>query len=111
MALMDDEEREQVEYIYRTIPEQDRVGITPDDILFVLDKEDDYLESVGLLEYDDQTDEATYLDGEVNETEQLEFILHENCVNHRNLTFAQIQLILDAELQYGIEQGWYEEED
>ena len=34
LNLLDPEEREQVEFIYNLIPEQDRQGLTADDILF-----------------------------------------------------------------------------
>ena len=44
MALMEPEERELVEFIYRSIPVEDRGDLTPDDILLVLDLMDDYLE-------------------------------------------------------------------
>lgn len=111
MALMDPEERKEVEYIWNLIPEQDRIGMTPDDILYVLDKIDDFMEVKGLVKYDDKTEEMTYFNGDIDEQEQLEYILHENCVNHKNLTSVQIQLILDGELQYGVEQGWYKEEE
>jgi hypothetical protein len=111
MALMDPEERAEVEFIWNYIPEEDRAGMTPDDVLFVLDKVDDYMEEKGLIDYDDATGEMTYADGEIDEEDQLNYILRENRVNEKKLTSVQIQLILDAELQYGIEQGWYEEED
>ena len=83
LSLLDSEERELVEYIYNAIPEQDRGNLTADDILFVLDLMDDFLEEQGLLHEDPQTGETVYLEGEVDET--------------------------DAELQYGIEHGYYEE--
>ena len=111
MALMDPEERAEVEFIWNLIPKEDRAGMTPDDVLFVLDKVDDYMEEKGLVEYDDATGDMTYADGEIDEEDQLNYILRENRVNGKKLTSVQIQLILDAELQYGIEQGWYEEED
>lgn len=111
LNLLDPEEREQVEFIYNLIPEQDRLGLTADDILFVLDAVDDYLISVGLIEVDDENGEMTYLDGEVDETEQLDFVLQAAKNDHRSLTGSQIQIILDGEMQYGIEQGWYEEEE
>lgn len=109
MALMSDDERQQLEYMWNLIPEEDKKQMTPDDILFVLDAMDDFMEEKGLVEYDESTGEATYKDGDIDETEQLEYILNENRINGRNLTSVQIQLILDAELQYGVEQGWYEE--
>lgn len=111
MALMDPEERAEVEFIWNNIPEEDRAGMMPDDVLFVLDKVDDYMEEKGLIDYDDATGEMTYKDGEIDEDDQLNYILRENRVNEKKLTSVQIQLILDAELQYGLEQGWYEEED
>ena len=93
MALMEPEERELVEFIYRSIPVEDRGDLTPDDILLVLDLMDDYLE-----------------DGEVDETEQLNYVLSAMKEEGRAITGVQIQLIQDAELQYGIKKGYYEEE-
>ncbi len=110
MSLLDPEEREWVENIYKFIPEQDRQGLSPDDVLFVLDEMDEYLLSVGLAEEHVETGEIIYLDGEVDETEQLEFILKAAQADKRSLTSVQVQMIQDAEMQYGLEQGWYEEE-
>ncbi len=111
LAMLDPEEREQLEGVWKIIPDQDRKAMTKDDVLFVLDSMDDYLESVGLLEVDEQSGEVTYLDGDVDETEQLNFILDAQKRRHTSeLSPSQIQIILDAELQYGIEQGYYEEE-
>ena len=71
MALMDPEERAEVEFIWNLIPAEDRGNMTPDDVLFVLDKMDDYLEEKGLVEYDELTGEATYADGEIDEEIQV----------------------------------------
>lgn len=108
--FMTPEEREQVDFMWNMIPEPDRVGMTRKDILFVLDAMDDFLEEQGLLEVDEQSGEVTYLDGDVDETEQLNYILQAAQKEHLSITSVQIQLILDAELQYGIEQGYYEDE-
>ncbi|MBQ1858419.1 MAG: hypothetical protein II140_01025 [Paludibacteraceae bacterium] len=110
MSLMEPEERELVQFIYDAIPAEDRNGLTPDDILLVLDLMDDYLEEQGLLREDPQTGEMEYLDGEVDETEQLNYVLKALQSEGRTVTGVQIQLIQDAELQYGIEKGYYEEE-
>lgn len=110
MALLEPEERAMVEYIYQAIPAEDRGTLTPDDILFVLDAMDDYLEEKGLLRVDEATGEMEYLDGEVDETEQLNYVLAAAKEDQRAISGVQIQLIQDAELQYGIEQGYYEEE-
>ena len=110
MALMEPEEREMVEYILRTIPAEDRGELTADDVLFVLDMMDDYLEEQGLVRIDEESGEMKYLDGEVDETEQLNYVLAAAKEDHRAISGVQIQLIQDAELQYGIEQGYYEEE-
>ena len=75
MALMEPEERELVEFIYNAIPAEDRKGLTADDILFVLDAMDDYLEEEGLAEVDTLTGVMEYKDGEVDETEQLNYVL------------------------------------
>lgn len=107
---MDAEERELVEYIHQAIPEADRQGLTADDILLVLDLMDDYLEEQGLVREDPKTGEMEYLDGDVDETEQLNYILQSLREEGRPLTAVQVQLIQDAELQYGIEKGYYSEE-
>ena len=104
---MDAEERQMVEYIWDLIPEEDRKGMSEDDVLLVLDLVDDYLEAKGLLVY--HGDEAEYLDGDIDETDQLIYINDAVKKSGRGLTSLQIQLILDGELQYGIEQGYYEE--
>ena len=110
LALMDAEEREMVEFIYNAIPAEDREGLTADDILLVLDLMDDYLEEKGLLREDPSTGEMEYLDGEVDETEQLNYVLTAMKEEGRIISAVQIQLIQDAELQYGIQEGYYEEE-
>ena len=110
MALLEPEERELVEFIWNTIPAEDRKGLSADDILLVLDLMDDYLEEQGLLKEDPKTGEMEYLEGDVDETEQLNYVLAAMKEEGRTITGVQIQLIQDAELQYGIEHGYYEEE-
>ena len=97
-----------LEYVWNMIPEQDRQGMTQSDVLLVLDLMDDFLMENGLLE--ESSDELTYLEGEIDETRQLEFLLTQTNEQGLAITSEQIQLIMDAELQYGIEQGYYEEE-
>ena len=112
MALMEPEEREMVEYIIRMINDGNDGNdgkLTADDVLFVLDLMDDYLEEKGLLREDPKTGEMEYLDGDVDETEQLDYILKAVREEGRSITSVQVQLIQDAELQYGIEKGYYEE--
>lgn len=109
-VLMDEDERKQVEFMWNVIPEQDRKSLSKDDILFVLDAMDDFLEEKGLVEYDEENEEITYLDGEVDETEQMEYVLDMAREDERNLTASQVQIIMDAEMQWGIEQGYYEED-
>ena len=109
LSLMDPEEKQQLEYIWNLIPAEDRQGMTQADVLMVLDLMDDYLVAQGLLQEDD-TDEVTYLEGEIDETEQLNYLMEQTKALGRALTSEQLQLIMDGELQYGIEQGYYEEE-
>ncbi len=118
MALMEPEEREMVEYIMKMINDENDENdgndgndgkLTADDVLFVLDLMDDYLEEKGLLREDPKTGEMEYLDGDVDETEQLDYILKAVREEGRSITSVQVQLIQDAELQYGIEKGYYEE--
>lgn len=110
MALLEPEERELVDFIYGAIPTEDRGALTGDDILFVLDAMDDYLEEQGLVRVDEETGDMEYLDGEVDETEQLNYVLAAAKEDHRAITGVQIQLIQDAELQFGIQKGYYAEE-
>lgn len=109
-ALLEPEERELVAFVLSSIPAQDRGELSEDDVLFVLDAMDDYLEEQGLVAVDEATGEMEYLEGEVDETEQLNYVLNAAKEDHRAITGVQIQLIQDAELQYGIEHGYYEEE-
>lgn len=118
MALMEPEEREMVEYIMKMINDENGYAslnggngetLSADDVLFVLDMMDDYLEEKGLLREDPKTGEMEYLEGDVDETEQLDYILRAVREEGRNISSVQVQLIQDAELQYGIEKGYYEE--
>ncbi len=109
MALMEPEEKEMVEFIMKMINDENDGKLTADDVLFVLDMMDDYLEEKGLLREDPKTGEMEYLEGDVDETEQLDYILKAVREERRKISSVQIQLIQDAELQYGIEKGYYEE--
>lgn len=110
MALMEPEERELVSYILKAIPAEDRKGLTADDVLTVLDLMDDYLEEKGLLREDPQTGEMEYMEGDVDETEQLNYVIEALREEGRTISGVQIQLIQDAELQFGIEKGYYSED-
>ena len=110
MALMEPEERELVQFIYDAIPAEDRGNLSADDILTVVDLMDDYLEEQGLVREDPETGEMEYLEGDVDETEQLNYVLKSLQEEGRDITGVQIQLIQDAELQFGIQKGYYSEE-
>lgn len=110
MALMEPEEQELVRYIYEAIPAEDRGNLSADDILLVLDLMDDYLEEQGLVRENPETGEMEYQDGEVDETEQLNYVLSATKAEGRVISAVQIQLIQDAELQFGIEKGYYSED-
>ncbi len=111
LSLLDAEEKELLNYIWNYIPAEDRQGMTQSDVLLVLDLMDDYLVENGLLEEDEEAGEMTYLDGEIDETEQLNYLLTASKEQGHAFSSTQIQLIMDAELQYGIEQGYYQEEE
>jgi hypothetical protein len=111
LSLLDAEEKALLNYIWNAIPEADREGMTQSDVILVLDLMDDFLAEHGLLEEDEQAGEMTYLDGEIDETEQLEYLIQATKEQGRQLSSTQIQLIMDGELQYGIEQGYYQEEE
>lgn len=111
LSLLDAEEKQQLEYIWNLIPEQDRQGMSKNDVLLVLDLLDDFLNEKGLIEEDEKTGEITYLDGEIDEDEQLKYLYNALTAHKSPLSLVQLQLILDGEMQYGVEQGYYEEEE
>jgi hypothetical protein len=47
----------------------------------------------------------------VDETEQLNYVLEQAKLDKVPVTSVQVQLIQDAEFQYGVENGFYSEED
>lgn len=108
LSLLEAEEKQLLDYIWNLIPEQDRNGLTQSDVLHVLDLMDDFLLENGLLE--ESSEEVVYHEGEIDETEQLEYLLAKAKEQGLCITSEQMQLIMDGELQYGIEQGYYEEE-
>ena len=108
LSLLEAEEKQLLDYIWNLIPEQDRNGLTQSDVLHVLDLMDDFLLENGLLE--ESSEEVVYHEGEIDETEQLEYLLAKAKEQGLCITSEQIQFIMDSELQYGIEQGYYEEE-
>lgn len=108
LSLLEAEEKQLLDYIWNLIPEQDRNGLTQSDVLHVLDLMDDFLLENGLLE--ESSEEVVYHEGEIDETEQLEYLSAKAKEQGLCITSEQIQLIMDGELQYGIEQGYYEEE-
>ena len=108
LSLLEAEEKQLLDYIWNLIPEQDRNGLTQSDVLHVLDLMDDFLLENGLLE--ESSEEVVYHEGEIDETEQLEYLLAKAKEQGLCITSEQIQLIMDGELQYGIEQGYYVEE-
>lgn len=110
LSLLDAEEKEQLEFMWNLIPDEDKKGMSKSDVLLVLDLMDDFLAEKGMLEEDEQTGEVTYLEGEVDETDQLEYLLNAVAEEGTPLTRVQLQLILDAEMQYGLKKGWYEED-
>ena len=50
------------------------------------------------------------MEGDVDETEQLNYVLNAVREEGRPISGVQIQLIQDAELQFGIEKGYYSED-
>ncbi len=99
------DDQECIDFILKLIPEEDRDGMTEDDVQYVLDVIYEFYESEGLI------DEDTASDGYVDETAELEFIRKACKKDKVNLSDEQIQLILDGEFQYGIEKGFYAEDE
>ena len=109
MSLLEPEEREEINFIWNLIPAEDRKGMSEADVLLVLAAMDDFLEEAGLLTVDEATGEVEYEDGEVDETAQMEYVARVANEQKSPLTNVQIQLIMDGEFQYGLQEGWYEE--
>lgn len=99
----DDEEC--IKFILDLIPAEDRGDMTEDDVQYVLDVIYEFYESEGLI------DEEIASDGLVDETRELEFIRKAAKKDGVKLTDEQIQLIVDGEFQYGLEKGFYEEDE
>jgi len=94
-----------IEFILGLIPEEDKKGMTEDDVQYVLDVIYDFYETEGLI------DENVASDGYVDETAELDFIRKAAKKDGINLTDEQIQLILDGEFEYGLSIGIYEEDE
>lgn len=110
-SIIDDQERELLDYIINNVPSEDLEGLTEDDILYVLDVMDDYLVKVGLAEENPDEEDIEYKDGFVDETEQLRYVLEQAKEDNVPVSSVQVQLIQDAEYQYGVENGFYSEDD
>lgn len=94
-----------IDFILSAIPEEDKKGMTEDDIQYVLDVIYEFYESEGLI------DENVASDGYVDETAELEYIRKAAKKDNIHLTDEQIQLILDGEYEYGLSIGIYEEDE
>lgn len=99
------DDKECIKYIMSIIPEEDKKGMTEEDVQYVLDAIYDFYESEGLI------DENVASDGYVDETAELDFIRKAAKEEHLNLSDEQIQLILDGEYKYGLSIGIYEEDE
>lgn len=95
-----------IQFILDLIPEEDKNGMTEDDVQYVLDVIYEFYESVGLIDEEDSASE-----GVIDEEAELAFIKKAAKKDKVNLTDQQIQLILDGEFQYGLEIGIYEEDE
>ena len=109
MSLLEPEERREIAFIWDMIPVEDKQGMPEEDVLLVLDAMDDFLEEEGLLHVDEESGEVEYEDGEVDETAQMAYVAQAAKAQGSALTMVQIQLIMDGEFQYGLQEGWYEE--
>ena len=105
MALPVYDEQEAIRYILEHIPEQDKQNLTEDTVGDVLDFVDDFYEQSDL--YNEETETA--LEGEVDESDLLQFVLDKVEEEHLQLSDEQVQLILTFEFEYGCSIGVYEE--
>ena len=105
MALPVYDEQEAIRYILEHIPEQDKQNLTEDTVGDVLDFVDDFYEQSDL--YNEETETA--LEGEVDESDLLQFVLDKVEEEHLQLSYEQVQLILTFEFEYDCSIGVYEE--
>jgi len=98
------DDTEAIRFILNFIPQEDRQGISDDDVQYVLDIIYDFYESEGLID-EDVADNA-----EIDEEAMLHFVQAAAQRDHVALTTEQIQLILAGEYQYGVSIGIYDKE-
>ncbi len=101
------DEQDAINFILRFIPEEDRKGLSEDDVQYVLDVIYDFYESKGLIEDDDETTDAA----EIDEEEMLAYARKAVKKDHMPITDTQLQLIIEGEYEYGVLIGIYSEEE
>ncbi|MDR3653221.1 MAG: hypothetical protein P4L34_09660 [Paludibacter sp.] len=99
------DEDDAVKFILNSIPEDSKKRIDEDKIEYVLDVVYDFYDENGLID-EDSTEEAS-----IDEEEMFKFILKSSKKDKIKLSEDDIQLILDAEYEYGKSLGIYKEED
>lgn len=99
------DEDDAVKFILNFIPKEAKKRIDEDKIEYVLDVVYEFYDENGLIE-EDSTEEAS-----IDEEEMFKFILKNSRKNKIKLSEDDIQLILDAEYEYGKSLGIYKEED
>ena len=99
------DEDDAVKFILNFIPEDLKNRFDEDKIEYVLDVVYDFYDENGLID-EDSTEEAS-----IDEEEMFKFILKNSKKDKMKLSEEDIQLILDAEYEYGKSLGIYKEED
>jgi len=105
--LLEYSEDEAVNFIFNRLPEEAKKRINKDIINYVLDVVYDFYEEKGLLDEEDEKVTESFID----EEELFEYILKAAKKDKINLTGEDIELILDAEFEYGKSIGIYKEEE
>jgi len=105
--LLEYSEDEAVNFIFNSFPEEAKKRINKDIINYVLDVVYDFYEEKGLLDEEDEKVTESFID----EEELFEYILKAAKKDKINLTGEDIELILDAEFEYGKSIGIYKEEE
>lgn len=105
--LLEYSEDEAVNFIFNRLPEEAKKRIDKDTINYVLDVVYDFYDEKGLL--DEEDEEVT--EGFIDEEELFEYILKAAKKDKINLTGEDIELILDAEFEYGKSIGIYKGEE
>jgi len=103
--LLEYNDDEALKFILKSLPAEVKDRIDEETVQYVLDVIYDFYNEKGYIDEEDTAEETS-----IDEEEMYEYILENALKDEINLTEDDIQLILDAEFDYGKSLGIYKEE-